>query len=157
MAGSSVSRASLRAAGMPRVRQVSAGTSQRSLGGMDAAPYSGYQRRPAPPAEGTSGGKPERIRTVRRLYGKWTGRIRAVSGSGKEAAGIPLLTAPSQGYFRMRGVFRVLFGCRVRVHRVFPYARSVPFREHPPGQTRRALYEDMAYYRLFVRSWKGTR
>lgn len=51
MAGSSVSRASLRAAGMPRVRQVSAGTSQRSLGGMDAAPYSGYQRRPAPPAE----------------------------------------------------------------------------------------------------------
>lgn len=40
---------------------------------------------------------------------------------------------------------------------VFPYARSVPFREHPPGQTRRALYEDMAYYRLFVRPWKRTR
>ena len=40
------------------------------------------------------------------LCGKRTGQIRTVSGSGKEAAGIPLLTAPSQGYFRMRGVFR---------------------------------------------------
>lgn len=107
MAGSSVSRASLRAAGMPRVRQVS------------EVPLSDRLREWMPHhTPGTDAGRRlRRKRNFRRragtdpdraqaLCGKRTGRIRTVSGSGKEAAGIPLLTAPSQGYFRMRGVFR---------------------------------------------------
>ena len=107
MAGSSVSRASLRAAGMPHVRQVS------------EAPLSDRLREWMPHhTPGTDAGRRlRRKRNFRRragtdpdraqaLCGKRTGRIRTVSGSGKEAAGIPLLTAPSQGYFRMRGVFR---------------------------------------------------
>lgn len=104
MAGSSVSRASLRAAGMPRVRQVSEAPLSDRLG--EWMPHhtpgtgAGRRLRRKRNFRRKAGTDPDRAQA---LCGKWTGRIRAVSGSGKEAAGIPLLTTLSQGYFRMRG------------------------------------------------------
>ena len=107
MAGSSVSRASLRAAGMPRVRQVSEAPLSDRLGEMDAAPYSRYRRRPAPPAEA------ELQEESRNGSGPCAGfmwetdradtdseRIRQRSGRNSS------FDRAFPGYFRMRGVFR---------------------------------------------------
>ena len=68
MAGSSVSRASLRAAGMPRVRQVSEAPLSDAWGNGCRTILPVPAQAGASGGSGTSGGEPERIRTVRRLY-----------------------------------------------------------------------------------------
>lgn len=108
------------------------------LGGMDAAPYSRYRRRPAPPAEAEL-------------------QEESRNGSGPCAGFMWETDRADTGSERIRQRSGRNSSFDHAFPGVFPYARRVPFREHPPGQTRRALYEDMAYYRLFVRSWKGTR
>ena len=129
MAGSSVSRASLRAAGMPRVRQVSEAPLSDRLGEMDAAPYSRYRRRPAPPAEA------ELQEESRNGSGPCAGFMWETDRADTDSERIRQRSGRNSSFDRA-------------FPGVFPYARSVPFREHPPGQTRRALYEDMAYYSL---------
>lgn len=138
MAGSSVSRASLRAAGMPHVRQVS------------EAPLSDRLREWMPHhTPGTDAGRRlRRKRNFRRRAGTDPDRAQALMWETDRADTDSERIRQRSG--RNSSFDRAFPG-------VFPYARSVPFREHPPGQTRRALYEDMAYYRLFVRPWKRTR
>ena len=138
MAGSSVSRASLRAAGMPRVRQVS------------EVPLSDRLREWMPHhTPGTDAGRRlRRKRNFRRRAGTDPDRAQALMWETDRADTDSERIRQRSG--RNSSFDRAFPG-------VFPYARSVPFRAHPPGQTRRALYEDMAYYRLFVRSWKRTR